>query len=89
MAGVEVGSAGEDTEFALAGTPELGLQGLLEVAGTPLGMVATVGETGVTAPGGATLALVDPEVHGLATVLEMPVGVGEASGVGVARGVPI
>ena len=65
------------------------MQGLLEVAGTPLGMVATVGEIEVAAPGGVMLALVDPDVHGLATVLEMPAGVGEASGVGVARGVPI
>jgi len=89
VGGVGVGSDGEVTEFAPAGTPELGLQGLLEVAGTPLGRVATVGDTGVTAPGGVTLALVDPEVHGLATVLEMPVGVGEASGVGVAGAVPI
>jgi hypothetical protein len=105
VAGVGVGSGGEVTEVAPAGTPELGLQGLAAVADTPLGMLlATVGETEVEAPGGVTLALVDPALvpdepgavlHGLATVLEMPVepelatGVGEASAVGVATGAPI
>jgi len=100
VAGVGAGCDGDITEVAPAGTPEPGLQGLAAVADTPLGIpLATVGETEVAAPGGWTLALLDPvlfvpELQGLATVLEIPVepelpaGVGEASGVGVAMGVP-